>query len=205
MFRPLATSCSAQSAHIEFWNTKWARIIKQLPTGGEYKYDLRQYQYDVVMHNIPEGSRVFDYACGLAIIDYRLKREKKCVVSGCDTSDVAINYIKGKIPDADFRITSKIFGCFYDFILALHILEHFEKPVEWVRSAFKFTNTIIVIIPTSFSKAGEHKNMQWSSLDEFAELFTEFNIKRVDISKYPPKLHPAFKPPVFIFKKPKSL
>jgi len=153
------------------------------------------------MDNIPSGSRVFDFACGLAIIDHQLKMRKGCIVSGCDTSDVAINYIKGKMPDADFRVSSEIFGGFYDFVLALHILEHFEKPVEWVRSAFKKSNSIIVIIPSSFSKAGEHKNMQWSNLKEFEELFAEFNIKRVDIGKYPSELHPAFKPPVFIFSK----
>ena len=184
---------------VEYWNTKWARIVKQLPTGGEYKYDLRQYQYDVVMDNIPSGSRVFDFACGLGIIDYQLKMRKGCIVSGCDTSDVEINYMKGKMPDTDFRVASEIFGDFYDFILALHILEHFEKPVEWLENAFKFTNTVIVVIPSSFSKAGEHKNMQWSNLKEFENLFVDFKIKRVDIDKYPVKLHPAFKPPVFVF------
>lgn len=191
----------AMSANVEFWNKKWARTIKQLPIGGEYKYNLRQYQYNIVMDNIPEGSNVFDYACGLGIIDYPLKNRKRCTVSGCDLSEVAISYIKREMPDADFRVSSEIFGGFYDFILALHILEHFEKPIEWMRNAFKFTNSIIVVIPSSFSKAGEHKNMQWSSLDEFEKIFEDFSHKRVDIGKYPPKLHPAFKPPAFIFEK----
>ncbi|GAH26521.1 unnamed protein product [marine sediment metagenome] len=194
-------SKTKMNTNVEFWNTTWARRVKQLPIGGEYRYDLRQYQYDVVMNNIPERSKVFDYACGLGIIVYQLKTCKQCTVSGCDLSEVAISYIKREMPDADFRVTTEIFGNVYDIVLALHIIEHFEKPVEWMKNAFKFTHTIIVVIPSNFSKAGEHRNMQWSNLTEFEELFVGFNIKRVDIDKYPPKLHPAFKPPVFVFNK----
>jgi hypothetical protein len=186
----------------EYFNKKWTNVINSMPNGGNYRFDLREHGHNIVCDNINPGKSVFDYACGLGVIDNMLEA-KGCTVSGCDISEVAIDYVK-KLTDGTFKVGSEFFGGNYDYILALHFLEHIKDPVNWLNSAFKYGKNVIVILPNNFSKHGEHVDMQWSNWDEFYSMFDMFKIKRLDEGKYPNGLNAAFRHPIFIFKKKKG-
>lgn len=178
-----------------YWNQKWTGIISKLPDGGDYFFNHRQYGYDIIKASILDGSRVFDFACGLGIIDRQLREEKKCRVSGCDLSSVAVAHAR-KITTGDFRKGSTIFGGPYDAILAIQFLEHIDDPVEWCRRALGFGYQILAELPNNFRRTGEHTKMAWTSWENFFELFKEFLIDRLDLDMYPENLQGAFKHPV---------
>jgi len=182
----------------EHYNEFWGDIIRQLPKGGSYRFDMRAEGYQKIMDLIPEGSKVFDYACGLAMVSIKLAKEKKCVVAGCDFSDVAVKFAKEK-SGGDFRTTDKVFGGPYDYIILSHYLEHVKDPAEMLRVMFKKAKNIIVSLPNNFRRVGEHVNMQWGDWDEFKFLFKEFSYERVD-NGYSTKTHHAWHRPIFLFK-----
>jgi len=181
----------------EHYNSKWKSVIKDMPKGGSYHFDLRQYGHNIVKNYIEEGSSVFDYACGLAVLSAQLEKDKRCKVSGCDLSEVAVNYANDNTNGA-FTVGSDIQGD-YDYILGLQFLEHIPDPVEWLNLAFKHTDTIICLLPNNFRHAGEHKNMQWSSWGQFQKLFKGFKWERIDKDKYPRGLSESYKHPVIVF------
>jgi len=192
---------------VEYFNHKWTQIINKLPVGGQYRYDLRQYAYDIVKDNIKDNSVIFDYACGLGTIDLQLKQEKDCKVYGCDYSSVAIDYINKKLKTNNFKVTDKVFksGKKYDVLLAVYFLEHIINPAEKVKEFLTYSKKVIAVIPNDFNRHGEHINMAWNSWDTFYNIFNDFRVKRLDIidkkSKYPDNLTRAFKHPVVEFKK----
>jgi len=183
---------------IKHFEDKWTAIIPKMPQGGEYRFDLRQYGHDIIKEQIESGSSVFDFACGLAVIDEQLQIEKGCTVAGCDFSEVAIDY-SIKTTNGDFRKTDKIFGTKYDYVLAIQFLEHIKEPCKWLDECFEKTDTIICALPNNFRKTGEHVDMQWSSWEQFNNLFSAYNVERIDIGKYPDRLHQAFRHPIFKF------
>jgi hypothetical protein len=173
-------------------------MLKQLPKGGSYRYDLRQHGYDIIKDNIHNGASVFDFACGLGFIDIQLEKEKGCNVAGCDWSVVAVNYMNDNTKSKCFYKGSEIKGQ-YDYIIAVYFLEHIKNPVEWLEECFKHTSKVIVALPNDFNHGGEHVDMQWSSWDEFDKLFSKFKHKRLDIDKYQPMLNKGFKHPIVLF------
>jgi 2-polyprenyl-3-methyl-5-hydroxy-6-metoxy-1,4-benzoquinol methylase len=186
----------------EYFNKKWKEIINLLPNGGRYRFDLRQSAYDIIKNYVKKGSNIFDYACGLGIIDIQLEKENNCKVYGCDISEVAVDYInwqtKGK-----FKITNEFFKQKkkkYDYILAIYFIEHINNPVQWCERALEYGNEIIAVIPNDFHRHGEHSLMQWSNWDEFYALFSKYKIKRLDEGKYDEELVRAFKHPIFSIK-----
>jgi len=187
----------------DHYNKFWENIINQLPRGGSYRFDQRAEAYGKIMDLIPEGSTVFDYACGLAMASIKLSKDKKCKVAGCDFSSVAINYAK-KESGGDFRATDKVFGGPYDFVILSHYLEHIDNPAEFLNELFKFTNNIIISLPNNFRHIGEHELMQWSNWTEFNELFKDFTFKRVD-QGYTTKTHHAWHHPIFLFTEEKNM
>jgi hypothetical protein len=181
-----------------YFDKKWIKVIRNMPIGADYRFDLRQYGHDIVKNMIEDDSKVFDFACGLGVIDSQLHK-KGCQVSGCDISPVAIEYInKQKI--GDFRVSDKIHGTGYDYILAIQFLEHIKNPVDWLKEMFKHGKTVICILPNNFRRHGEHIDMQWSSWDEFNKMFKDYEHKRLDINKYPVDLIHAFQHPIVLFK-----
>jgi len=185
----------------EYFNKKWENVIKSLPVGGNYRFDLRQYGYNIIKEYIKKNSKVFDYACGLGIIDIQLEKEKNCKVYGCDISETAINYINKNIKKGKFKISDKIFGNKYDYLIAIYFLEHIKDPCEFLDKSLDVANEVIVAIPNNFNKNGEHIDMQWKSWESFFKLFKDFKIKRLDENKYPNSLIHAFKHPIFSFKR----
>lgn len=163
-----------------YYDSKWKTAIKGLPNGGAYRFDLRQHGYNLVKKAIPDGSTVFDYACGLGIIDIQLEKEKNCKVSGCDFSPVAVDYAKSQCT-GDFRVTDKVFNGPYDVIIAIYFLEHIPNPVEWCEMCFEKTEEIIVVLPRNFLHHGEHVDMAWKNWSHFFKMFEKYNPTRLDI------------------------
>jgi hypothetical protein len=181
----------------EYFDKKWEGVIKQLPTGGNYRFDLRKHGYQIIVDYIKQASKVFDYACGLGIINKMLVDQKQCKVSGCDFSQVAIRHCNDTT-DGDFRETTEIFGQ-HDYIIAIYYLEHIKNPVEWLKDALKYAPKVICALPNNFNRTGEHIDMQWSNWESFNELFKDFKVTRLDEGKYPSGLCAAFKHPIFMF------
>jgi len=180
----------------KYWNGKWSEVISKLPNGGKYFFNHRQHGYNIIKSAVARNSSVFDYACGLAIIDAQLRKEKACRVNGCDLSSIAVEYAK-KETGGDFRKGSEIFGGPYDYILAIYFLEHITNPASWCAKALKHGKRIIAALPNNFKRAGEHTKMAWTSWKSFYEIFSEFKIERIDEGKYPTTgLHDAFKHPI---------
>jgi hypothetical protein len=166
----------------DHFDKKWSEIIKKMPKGGKYDFKSRSHAYKIICDNVKPGSKVFDYACGLGVIDKMLYEEKFCKVSGCDYSKVAIDYCNKTIK-GDFRKTDEIFGYGYDVVLAVYFLEHIKDPVRWLTDTFEKTDRIITAIPRNFHKHGEHVDMAWTSWESFHNLFIDFKYKRLDLKK----------------------
>lgn len=175
----------------------WSNIIKNLPRGGSYRFDERKEGYDKMIDLVPEGSKVFDYACGLSMVSIRLAKEKNCKVSGCDFSKVAVDFVKEQ-SGGDFRVTDELFGDNYDFIILGHFLEHIKTPVEFMKEVVKKCKKVIVSLPNNFRHIGEHANMQWSSWEDWNRMFKDFTYERVD-KGYSKKTHHAWHHPIFLF------
>lgn len=189
----------------DYFDTKWTHVIKQLPTGGVYRFDLRQYAFDIIKKYIKSNSSVFDFACGIGMIDIQLEKEKGCIVGGCDFSKVAVDYAASKCKESIFKQTDKIFGGQFDYVIAIYYLEHIKNPVEWLDEMFKHTKKVICVIPNDFHQHGEHIDMAWNDWDSFNELFKKFTITRLDDGKYPENLVRAFKHPIFLFESKKKV
>jgi hypothetical protein len=187
-----------------YFDEKWQNVIKHLPIGGNYRFDLRQYGYDIIKDYIKPNTSVFDFACGLGIIDIQLEKEKGCGVGGCDFSEVAIKYVESQCEDGHFKQTDKIFGGKFDYVIAIYYIEHIKNPVEWLDEMFEHTDKVICAIPNNFNRTGEHIDMQWKSWDSFYELFSKFKVTRLDTGKYPDRLVGAFKHPIFLYEKKKK-
>jgi 2-polyprenyl-3-methyl-5-hydroxy-6-metoxy-1,4-benzoquinol methylase len=186
---------------VEHYNQKWEECIKRLPTGGSYAFQYRQYGHDVVKSLIPDGSRVFDYACGLGIIDIQLEREKNCIVAGCDFSDVAIKFVQSQVvnPHA-FTVGDQFHGDEYDFILAIQFLEHIKHAREWVEECLVRAPKLICVLPNNYLRHGEHIDMAWGSFEEFEALFKGITHTWVK-TNYPSHLHSAWRHPIVMFER----
>jgi len=160
-----------------YYDSKWIKTIKGMPTGGEYRFDIRKHGYKLACDAIPDGSKVFDYACGLGVIDQMLI-EKDCEVSGNDFSPVAVEYCK-KETGGDFRVTPDIWGT-YDVVIAAYFLEHIVDPDQWVEMALKHAPRVICHLPRNFSHHGEHIDMGWKSWPDFKLVFKDYDFIRLD-------------------------
>ncbi len=183
----------------EYFDSKWSEVIPHMPNGGVYRFNLRRHGYNIIRDYIKKDSIVFDFACGLSVMDDILVKEKGCVCFGCDISKVAVQYSHKNI-NMRVKQTDQIFGDGYDYILALYFLEHIPDPVQWLKESFKRGKEIICMVPNNFNRRDEHKLMQWGNWKEFYELFKDFETERIDIDKYPKDLKEAFRHPIVTFK-----
>jgi 2-polyprenyl-3-methyl-5-hydroxy-6-metoxy-1,4-benzoquinol methylase len=181
----------------EYYDKKWLDVINKMPNGGNYSFDKRKHGYQIIVDYIGKSKSIFDYACGLGVIDLMLSKNR-CKVAGCDFSGVAVNYCSRRMR-GDFRVTGELFGGFYDYIIAIYFLEHIKNPVEFLQRCFKHTDKIICALPNNFNRTGEHIDMAWGNWDDFYELFSDFSVTRIDEGKYPSGLINAFKHPIFLF------
>ena len=170
-----------------------------LPRGGNYRFDQRQANYNLIKGLIPDGSKVFDYACGLGVIDIQLSKEKGCKVYGCDYSAVAVEYVNMNIKNGEFRHTDDMFGSGYDFVLAIAYIEHTKTPTEWIKKALTFGKTVIATIPNNYRRVGEHIDMQWGNEGELDELLKDFKVQKV--RDYKNACHTAWQSPILIITK----
>jgi 2-polyprenyl-3-methyl-5-hydroxy-6-metoxy-1,4-benzoquinol methylase len=72
----------------------------------------------------------------------------KAKISGLDFSAVAVSKARNKAPDIDFFISDILKFTpekKYDYILMVHILEHFNRPYEVVDKYLRFINTALII------------------------------------------------------------
>jgi len=182
----------------EYFDNKWRPIIKAMPNGGAYRYDLRKYGYQIIVNYIDTYNFVFDYACGLPVISKMLADQKHCIVSGCDFSPVAIEYANEILKESCFYQSGLICGQ-HDYIIASYFLEHITDPVEFIRMALIHAPVVICSLPNNFKHTGEHIDMQWDSWDEFNELFKKFHHFRIDEGKYPSELKRDFCHPIVVF------
>lgn len=183
----------------EHYDNFWSTIISQLPKGGSYRFDQRIEGYKIMLDIIPNKAKVFDYACGLGMVSIMLNKKKDCKVFGCDWSKVAVDYVNSKTTKGNFKATDEIFGYDYDYLILSHYLEHLKEPKKFLKECFKKAKNVIIALPNNFRKIGEHVDMQWSNWDEFYNLFSEYEIERVDEGKYQ-GAKPAWQHPIFIFK-----
>ena len=184
----------------EYFDEKWKPIIKAMPNGGPYRYDLRKFGYNIIVDYVKRDSRVFDFACGLPIVSRMLVDKKDCNIQGCDISGVAITYAIKLIPDGIFNKIAFITGG-HDYIIASQFLEHLKKPAGWLNYALDYAPEIICGLPNNFKHTGEHVNMQWDSWMEFDRLFKDFHHFRIDVGEYPADLRPDFQHPIVVFKR----
>jgi 2-polyprenyl-3-methyl-5-hydroxy-6-metoxy-1,4-benzoquinol methylase len=191
----------ANMPNSDFYDIKWRDLIKKLPDGGQYRYDLRSFGYKQINLNIKPYSKVFDYGCGLGIHSAMLK-EAGCTVAGCDISQVAVDYCNKSMGVSSFYKGEDIRGK-HDVIIADYFLEHIPDPVKWLKDALKCAPKVICSIPNDFRKVGEHKDMAWGSWDDFNTLFSTFKWKRID--NYPADLCKAFKHPIIVFESKKGV
>jgi len=181
----------------KYYDNKWVEVIKQLPKGGLYRFDLRKHSYQIIANYIGKDKKVFDYACGLGIIGKYLHNTD---LYGCDFSSVAVEFASqfGK-----FEVSNEVFGSDYNFVIASYFLEHTKEPVKWINDALKKSDNVICSIPNDFRQQGEHIDMQWNSWESFNDLFKEFKIKRLDVlndkNLYPNDIPQAFKHPIVEF------
>ena len=180
----------------DYYNKFWEGIIKLLPKGGSYRFDYRQAGFDIIKDVIPNGSKVFDYACGLGHIGIQLAKEKACKVSGCDWSSVAVDYVNKQVGSDTYKVTDKIEGK-YDYIIASQYLEHLKDPKSFVKECLAKTKHLIVAIPNNFRRTGEHIDMAWTSWAEFNDMFQEWELERIDKYTSTPQ---AWQHPIFIIK-----
>jgi 2-polyprenyl-3-methyl-5-hydroxy-6-metoxy-1,4-benzoquinol methylase len=169
-----------------------------MPSGGNYAYEKRKFGYNIICDYIGTEKKVFDYACGLSVIGSMLK-ENGNQITGCDFSDVAIDYCKKNI-DESFYVGKEIIGN-YDFIISTYFIEHIIDPVWFINDCLDHAKEVICSIPNNFHRHGEHIHMQWGNWEEFNELFSCFDLKRID--NYPVSFEDAYKHPTFVFKRKK--
>ena len=183
----------------KYYDNKWTEIIKQMPKGGQYRFDLSKHSYNIISDHIGTGKKVFDYACGLGVLGQYLHTTD---LYGCDFSQVAVDYASQY---GNFKTTGEIFGDKYDYVIASYFLEHIKDPVKWVNDSLDKAKSVICSIPDNLRQQGEHSDMQWNSWDSFNELFKDFKVKQIDIkddvSLYPNELPHAFKHPIMEFTK----
>jgi 2-polyprenyl-3-methyl-5-hydroxy-6-metoxy-1,4-benzoquinol methylase len=181
----------------EYYDDKWAKVAKAMPKGGDYRFDQRRNGYKIICDYIGENKRVFDFACGLGVIGGMLG-EQGCQVNGCDYSQFAVNYAV-KHYGGDFRCSDKIWGDSYDYIIACYFLEHIKDPVGWLREMLKHGKKVICSIPNDFRRHGEHSDMAWKDWETFYELFSPFDVVRIDEDKWESSTQRAWRHPTFVF------
>jgi hypothetical protein len=181
------------------YDIRWGEIIKQMPIGGNYRFDQRKGGYKVILDYIGKGKKVFDYACGLGVMLKMARQQYDCDVSGCDFSTVAIGYTNETV-SGDFRVGDKIWGK-YDYVVASQFIEHIKTPAEWIENALDHAEAVICSIPNNFSRHGDHIDMQWGNWDEFNELFKGFNVERIDTPEKYAGTAKAWQHPTFVFRR----
>lgn len=179
----------------EYYDQKWRQVLAQMPTGGEYRFDLRAAGYKIISDHIGHGKRVFDFACGVSILGDFL-RTNGCSVDGCDWSPVAITYAKRA--GGKWIVGNTVEGE-YDFIVATYFLEHIPFPEEWLNKMFKHAPKVICSIPNNFRKVGEHSEMAWKDWEEFHLKFGKYGLERLDVLKYDSRIPAAWQHPTFEF------
>lgn len=162
----------------KYYDQKWQKVIANMPVGGEYRFDLRKYGYQLIVDTIPDRAKVFDYACGLGVIG-QMMEDKGCTIDGCDFSPVAVNYCNENIALGNFMVTGEI-GDKYDVVIASYFLEHIKDPDQWVKMALEHAPRVICSLPRNFRHVGEHIDMGWSNWVHFKEVFKEFDFIRLD-------------------------
>lgn len=189
---------------VAHYDAKWRDVISKMPQGGDYCFYMRQYGYDIIKEFVPRESKIFDFACGLGVLPGQLAREKHCLCYGVDMSPVAVEYAR----ERNLVNASEGTGFFrargvseYDIVIATYFIEHIRNPVAWMREALSYGGAVIVSIPNNFSRAGEHVNMAWDSLESFYALFAEFQLNRLDVGRYHPYLPAAYHHPTFLIQK----
>ena len=181
----------------EYYDDRWTNTIKQMPIGGDYRFDQRKGGYKIIADYIGQNKRVFDYACGLGVMLQMLKWENECDVAGCDFSEVAINYVHKNV-NGDFRTGGGFWGT-WDYVIACQFIEHIKEPVKWINEALEHAPAVICSIPNNFSRHGDHIDMQWGNWDEFNELFKDFEVERIDEGLYTSTAK-AWQHPTFVFR-----
>ena len=181
----------------EYYNKRWENTIKLLPKGGDYRNDLRSRGWQLIADYIGNNKKVFDFATGVSNLP-KFLQFKECDVYGCDFSEVAVGYASQY---GNFKVSGEIYGEGYDFITACQFLEHIDNPVEWVANALTKCKELIISIPNNFRQQGDHYLMQWSNWDEFNNLFTDFNMERIDTKEAYNGIHEAWNHPTFVFTK----
>lgn len=161
-----------------YYDQKWVKVIKNMPVGGDYRFDLRKHGYKLINDTIPKNNKVFDYACGLGVIGQMLE-DKGVVVDGCDFSPVAVDYCNDAITLGEFKVTGDIWGK-YDVVIASYFLEHIPEPWEWVEMALNHAPRVICSLPRNFRHVGEHIDMAWNNWEHFKEVFKDFDFIRLD-------------------------
>jgi 2-polyprenyl-3-methyl-5-hydroxy-6-metoxy-1,4-benzoquinol methylase len=123
----------------EYYDKRWSNTIALLPTGGDYRLDLRSRAWKIIADYIGKNKKVFEFATGVSHLPEYL-RENSCIVKGCDFSQVAVDFAK---EHGDFKKTDKIFGSGYDFITACQFIEHIKDPAKWIDEALDLAPIVI--------------------------------------------------------------
>jgi hypothetical protein len=182
----------------KYYDLKWDKVWANLPTGGDYRYDLRQHGYKIQMEYMGHGKKILDYACGISYFGEMYQEDYSGKIDGCDWSDKALEYSSKLVRGGKWENTDVISGT-YDFIIANYFIEHIVDPVGMINKFLDHADEAICSIPNNFRKTGEHIDMQWTNWEQFNKLFDCFEVNRIDEGLYPDGLIGAFKHPIFVF------
>lgn len=112
-----------------------------------------RYRYTIFIGWIPRGTAVLDAGCGDGFLGGRLVRERECMVTGMDVSDVALaraqqrgvvtvqGSLDQQLPFADNS---------FDYVIASEAIEHIPHSEEALRELYRVARKAVLIsIPNS--------------------------------------------------------
>jgi cyclopropane fatty-acyl-phospholipid synthase-like methyltransferase len=136
-------------------------------------------RWAAIMSQINDKDKVLEFGSGLGeFIEFCVKHKPFCSYTGIDTSPVAIDYCRKRMPNFDWIEKDQLIQplCdkdFVDVIIAQHVLEHMteEKQIQFFDNSYNLLakgGRLIVVFPINDSPWREHLKV-WQ-LNDIADL-----------------------------------
>ena len=120
----------------EYWNSIYDKEI------SNNKYRIESERFEKVTNMIQDGSVVLDVGCGTGeFVNFLHSKKEKCVITGIDFSNIAIEEAKKRNPKCifftqDAMEISKTFNDI-DYVISFETLEHLSNPSSFINEIYK--------------------------------------------------------------------